>query len=36
MTLGATFVPETYSQSGLVAKDAPYKDKSAYILGAYG
>lgn len=36
MKLGATFVPETYSQSGLVAKDAPYKDKSAYILGAYG
>lgn len=34
--LGATFVPETYSQSGLVAKDAAYKDKSAYILGAYG
>ncbi len=34
--LGATFVPETYSQSGLVAKDARYKDKSAYILGAYG
>ncbi len=33
---GATFVPETYSQSGLVAKNAAYKDKSAYILGAYG
>ncbi len=34
--LGATFVPETYSQSGLVAKNAAYKDKNAYILGAYG
>ena len=34
--LGATFIPETYSQAGLVAKDAPYKDKSAYVLGAYG
>lgn len=34
--LGATYIPETYSQSGLVAKDARYKDKSAYVLGAYG
>ncbi|MBO5441562.1 MAG: porin [Alphaproteobacteria bacterium] len=34
--LGATYVPETYSESGLVAKDSPYKDKSAYVLGAYG
>jgi Ni/Co efflux regulator RcnB len=36
MKIGATYVPETYSQSGLVAKSAEYKDKSAYILGAYG
>lgn len=34
--LGATYVPETYSQSGLVAKKAEYKDEDAYILGAYG
>lgn len=34
--LGATYVPKTYSQTGLVAKDAPYKDDEAYILGAYG
>lgn len=34
--LGATYVPETYSQSGLVAKNAQYKDDEAYILGAYG
>ena len=34
--LGATYVPETYSQTGLVAKDSPYKDKSACILGVYG
>ena len=33
---GATFIPETYSQSGLVSKKADYKDKSAYVLGAYG
>lgn len=33
---GATFIPETYSQSGLVAKNAAYKDESAYIFGAYG
>lgn len=36
ITLGMTFVPETYSQSGLVSKNAAYKDKSAYIIGAYG
>ena len=34
--IGATFVPETYSQSGLVSKKAAYKDEKAYILGAYG
>lgn len=34
--LGISYVPETYSQSGLVSKNASYKDKSAYILGAYG
>lgn len=34
--LGITYVPETYSQSGLISKKADYKDKSAYILGAYG
>ena len=33
--LGATYIPETYSQSGLVSKKAEYKDKSAYVLGAY-
>lgn len=33
---GATYIPETYSQSGLVSKKAPYKDKSAYVLGTYG
>ena len=33
--LGATYVPKTYSQSGLVSKYAPYKNESAYILGAY-
>jgi len=36
MKFGVTYVPETYSQSGLVAKDSRYKDKSAYVLGAYG
>lgn len=34
--LGISYVPETYSQSGLVSKKAQYKDKKAYILGAYG
>ena len=34
--LGVTYIPETYSQSGLVSKKARYKDKSAYVLGAYG
>lgn len=34
--LGATFVPETYSQTGLVSKQAAYKDEKAYIAGAYG
>lgn len=34
--LGISYIPETYSQSGLVAKKSPYKDKSAYVLGAYG
>ena len=34
--LGATYVPKTYSQTGLVAKEAPYKDDEAFILGAYG
>lgn len=34
--LGATYIPETYSQSGLVAKNAQYKDESAYVLGLYG
>ncbi len=34
--LGATYIPETYCQSGLVAKTAAYKDKSAYVLGLYG
>ena len=33
--LGATYVPKTYSQSGLVAQNAPYKNNEAYILGAY-
>lgn len=34
--LGVSYIPETYSQSGLVAKNAQYKDESAYVLGAYG
>lgn len=34
--IGITYIPETYSQSGLVAKNALYKDKNAYVLGAYG
>ena len=34
--LGATYIPETYSQSGLVSKYSSYKDNKAYILGAYG
>ena len=34
--LGATYIPNVNSQSGLVAKDSPYKDNNAYILGAYG
>lgn len=34
--VGATYIPKTYSQSGLVAKQAEYKDEEAYILGAYG
>ena len=36
MKLGITYIPETYSQSGLVSKKAEYKDKSAYVLGGYG
>lgn len=36
LKLGISYIPETYSQSGLVAENAPYKDKSAYVLGAYG
>ena len=34
--LGATYIPKTYSQSGLVAKKAEYKNEKAYVLGAYG
>lgn len=34
--IGATYIPKVYSQSGLVAKNAEYKDNSAYVLGAYG
>ncbi len=34
--VGATYIPETYSQSGLVSKYAPYKNNDAYVLGAYG
>jgi len=34
--LGATYIPKTYSQSGLVAKQSEYKGEDAYVLGAYG
>ena len=34
--LGATYIPKTYSQSGLVAKQAEYKGEDAYVVGAYG
>ena len=34
--LGASYIPEVYSQSGLVAKKAAYKGKKGYVLGAYG
>lgn len=33
--IGISYVPKTYSRSGLVAKNAHYKDDNAYILGAY-
>ncbi|MBR5154773.1 MAG: porin [Alphaproteobacteria bacterium] len=33
--LGITYIPKTYSRSGLVSRDAQYKDKEAYVLGAY-
>ena len=36
MEFGISYVPQTYSQSGLVSKYSDYKDKSAYIIGAYG
>ena len=36
LKFGATYVPKTYSQSGLVVKNASYKDKEAYVLGTYG
>lgn len=34
--IGATYIPKVYSQTGLVSKDAKYKNKEAYVLGAYG
>lgn len=34
--LGASYIPQTYSQSGLVAKKSLYKNESAYVLGSYG
>lgn len=34
--MGITYIPETYSQSGLVSRNASYKDENAYVLGAYG
>ena len=34
--LGFTYIPQVYAQNGLVAKNSPYKDSSAYVLGANG
>ena len=34
--LGFTYIPQTYAQNGLVAKNAQYKDNSAYVLGLNG
>ncbi len=34
--LGVSYIPETYSQSGLVAKNAEYKNKNAYVIGVNG
>lgn len=36
LKFGFTYVPSVYSQNGLVAKQSPYKDNSAYIFGANG
>ena len=36
ISLGASYVPDVYSQSGLVAKKAEYKNSDGYIFGAYG
>ena len=36
VTLGFSYVPDIYSQSGLVSKKADYKNNEGYVLGAYG
>jgi len=35
LTLGISYVPETYSRTGLVNRDASYAEKDGYIAAAY-
>ncbi len=35
LTLGFSYVPDTYSRTGLVNRDARYADKEAYLAAAY-
>ena len=36
ISIGASYIPNVYSQSGLVSKKAEYKNSDGYVLGAYG
>lgn len=36
LMLGVSYIPDVYSQSGLVSKKAEYKNSDGYVIGAYG
>jgi hypothetical protein len=36
MNLGLSYIPDIYSQSGLVSKKAEYKNNEGYVFGTYG
>ena len=35
LTLGFSYIPETYSRTGLINRDARYADKEGYVFAAY-
>ena len=36
INLGVSYIPDIYSQSGLVSKKAEYKNSDGYVIGSYG